>query len=401
MPQTRIQEKFYPLTSRIINLLRQGNLTATEWRIWTYLVELDPWGDRYENFDYLSVISVCECSKSSFYRAIAKFQELKIFDFQSRGLCVKNLAGASQLRKPKTEQPNSAPQTKAKTEAKPKPEPEPEPPSNDSEVEDPWDDYPETSDRQEPSVPDLGTQSQNWESSLKAENPVPDVETKSQDCDNEEPKSPSDIKPDQPQTLQISLDPPVQPDGGGAEIKTKVEEVNKSEQVKLQDESKQSESKKAEEKQSERVTSQATEEREIPRDVVQEKAKVEPKPPRTANKRLTKEEIPLDLVEQLEQLNIPLDEIVLSAIASHHISQAYGAAAHVERTWETISNPRGVFLFQLPKQKAQRLGQQLPEIGPKMREQYAAIEEEMATEEYKQKAQELFAKLREIGKWKK
>ena len=169
MPQTRIQEKFYPLTSRIINLLRQGNLTATEWRIWTYLVELDPWGDRYENFDYLSVISVCECSKSSFYRAIAKFQQLEIFDFQNRGFCVKNLAGASQLRKPKTEQPNSAPQTKAKTEAKPK-----KSSTSDYQVEsDPWDDNLEDSDRQNSSVPGMGTQSQNWESSPRRGNPVP------------------------------------------------------------------------------------------------------------------------------------------------------------------------------------------------------------------------------------
>ena len=353
--------------------------------MWSYLVELDPWGDRYEDFDYLSVISVCECSKSSFYRAIAKFQQLEIFDFQSRGLCVKNLAGASQLRKQKTEQPNS------ETETKSKPKPKPEPPSNDSEVDDPWDDYPEDSDREETSdrktdVPDLGMQSQNWESSPKAENPVPEVKTKSQDCDNEEPKSPSDIEPAPPQTFQISSDPPVQPDGGGEQIKTKVEEVNKSEQVELQDESKQSESKKAEERQDEKATSQATEKREIQR---------------TASKRLSKEEIPLDLVEQLEQLNIPLDEILLSAIASHHISQAYGAAAHVERTWETISNPRSVFLYQLPKQKAERLGQQLPEIGPQMRKQYEAIEEEMTTEEYKQKSRELFAKLREIGKWQK
>ena len=106
------------------------------------------------------------------------------------------------------------------------------------------------------------------------------------------------------------------------------------------------------------------------------------------------------MVEQLEELNIPLDEIVLSAIASHHISQAYGAAAHVERTWETINNPRGVFLFQLPQQKAERLGQQLPEIGPQMREEYAAIEKEMATPEYQEKAREFYAKLREIWKWK-
>ncbi len=160
MTQAKIQEKFYPLTNGITSILRGAGLTASEWRIWSYLVELDPFGDRYEDFDYLSVMSVCDCSKTTLWRAIAKFQELKIFDFQSL-VCLKNLTGASQLRKPETEQPNSAPQTEAKTEAKPKPKPKTNksPTSNsqsgslqDHQVEnDPWDDHPEVevSDRQE------------------------------------------------------------------------------------------------------------------------------------------------------------------------------------------------------------------------------------------------------------
>ena len=154
----------------------------------------------------------------------------------------------------------------------------------------------------------------------------------------------------------------------------------------LQDEVNQNESKKTKEKQSEEAISQATEKKDLTRDVVQEKSK---------------SDIPIELVERLEELEIPLDEKVISAINSHHISQAYGAAAHVENTWETINNPRGVFLFQLPKQKIEQLGARLPEIGKQMREEYAAIEEEMATDEYKQKAQEMFAQLRaKLGKKK-
>ena len=45
-----------------------------------------------------------------------------------------------------------------------------------------------------------------------------------------------------------------------------------------------------------------------------------------------------------------MDEKVTKAIASYHISQVEGAIAHVENTWESIKNPRGVFLYQLPKQ---------------------------------------------------
>jgi hypothetical protein len=66
--------------------------------------------------------------------------------------------------------------------------------------------------------------------------------------------------------------------------------------------------------------------------------------------------IPQDLRNKLEELEIILDSKVLKAISSHHISQAYGAAAHVEKTWETIDNPKSIFLYQLPKQPVEQLG---------------------------------------------
>ncbi len=253
MTQTRIQEKFYPLTTGITNLLRQGNLTASEWRIWSYLVELDPFGDRYEDFDYLRVMSVCDCSKATVYRTIAKFQALKIFDFQSK-VCLKNLTGASQLRKPKTEQPNSDPQTEAKTEAKPKPKPKPKTKTNKSQnsespktnnleevgsaappasreatyQNDPWDDHPEVSDLEEirfagrPEVSDRQTEIskmkqsfQNCNNSFKNEISVSKMKQSFQNCNNEGLKPLSDIELASPQTCQRKLDPPVQSDGGG------------------------------------------------------------------------------------------------------------------------------------------------------------------------------------------
>ncbi|MBE9168659.1 hypothetical protein IQ238_14480 [Pleurocapsales cyanobacterium LEGE 06147] len=67
-------------------------------------------------------------------------------------------------------------------------------------------------------------------------------------------------------------------------------------------------------------------------------------------------DLPQDLKNKLEELEIPLDAKVRKAIARHHISQAYGAAAHVERTRATIDNPRGVFLFQLSRQPIEQLG---------------------------------------------
>ena len=78
MPQMKIQGKFYPLTGDVTTKLRQAKLTAAEWRIWSYLVEIDPWGDRYQDIDSLDVMSKCDCSRATFYRAIAKFQEIEV-----------------------------------------------------------------------------------------------------------------------------------------------------------------------------------------------------------------------------------------------------------------------------------------------------------------------------------
>jgi hypothetical protein len=61
-------------------------------------------------------------------------------------------------------------------------------------------------------------------------------------------------------------------------------------------------------------------------------------------------QISAEVKAKLEKLNIPLDSKVSKAIASHHVSQVKGAIAHIENTWESIKNPQGVFLYQLPKQ---------------------------------------------------
>ncbi len=437
MTQAKIQEKFYPLTNGITSILRQAKLTAAEWRIWSYLVELDPWGDRYADFDYLSVISACGCSKSSFYRAIAKFQELKIFDFQSNGLSLRNLFGTSQIRKPETEPEPNPPKSDSIPSPKPKPKtkeppilrqdrPEspqppvtndlPSPPTNDyPEISDPWDDRIETNDLEEISeaarhntpVPDLGNESQNWESSLKIGKTVPELGKQSQNWENEGLKPLSDIQSASPQTIQKKLDPPVQPDRGEEQINFKDEEVKQSEQVApknenlTQNEQVESKESKAQNEsiKANETTLETREKKDVPRAVTQNKTEIIREPKKNLRKKIDKSELPNDLINWLEELGIPLDDKVLNAIASHDISQAYGACRHVEETWETINNPRGVFLFQLPKQKIEKLGAQLPEIGPKMREEYAAIEEEMASDEYKAKSQEMFAKLRaKLGK---
>ncbi|MEB3831890.1 helix-turn-helix domain-containing protein [Phormidium sp. CCY1219] len=76
--------------------------------------------------------------------------------------------------------------------------------------------------------------------------------------------------------------------------------------------------------------------------------------------KLPEKEIPTDLQRKLEELGIlkgnKADTRVIRAIASRDISQAYGAAAHVEKSFESCSNPTSVFLFQLPRQPIEKLG---------------------------------------------
>jgi hypothetical protein len=147
----------------------------------------------------------------------------------------------------------------------------------------------------------------------------------------------------------------------------------------------------------EKVTSDKSNEsvREFPRAVTQEKTKIISPSKKSAD-------IPSELIEKLEELEIPLDDQVRSAIASHHVSQAYGACAHCENTRESITNVRSVFLYQLPKQPVEKLGSRYSEeIINNLKAQNEAIEKELRDPEYQKKSKEIFAQIRASLKEKK
>ena len=105
--------------------------------------------------------------------------------------------------------------------------------------------------------------------------------------------------------------------------------------------------------------------------------------------------IPDDLRARLEELEIKLDDRVRKAIASHDISQAYGAAAHVQNTWNSINNPVSVFLYQLPKQPIEKLGSRYSEeLLSSIKAQNQAIEKERSDPEYQKKSKDAFAQIR-------
>ena len=94
---TSSKTDFYPLTLELATKLRQADLTAAEWRLWSYLVTLDPFGDRYQDVDVLTILSECNLSKPTFYRALAKFEEQELFDAQPVRMAIRNLQGARRL----------------------------------------------------------------------------------------------------------------------------------------------------------------------------------------------------------------------------------------------------------------------------------------------------------------
>jgi hypothetical protein len=86
--------KYFALSPELAKELRAINLHASEWRLWSYLVTLDPFGDRYQELpDLVDILTECDISKATFYRALAKFEEHKLFDTQPLRIAFRNLRG--------------------------------------------------------------------------------------------------------------------------------------------------------------------------------------------------------------------------------------------------------------------------------------------------------------------
>jgi hypothetical protein len=85
-------EKFYKLTPERSAKVRSLNLTASEWKVWAYLVAEVPFGDRYQKLpSTIDVLRECGIGKSTYYRAMAKLQDGGLFDFQDNGFSARNL----------------------------------------------------------------------------------------------------------------------------------------------------------------------------------------------------------------------------------------------------------------------------------------------------------------------
>jgi hypothetical protein len=306
-------QPFFMLTADARDKLLETNLTAAEWRIWCYLVSLDPFGDRGVAFSVSELMLRCRVKKSTYFAAKAKLQKLGLVYFQESTIKVFNLQGRFHSTK---NSPNYSQQADT-TE------------SNISEYS------------QQPQVIDSNIL--EFDSKEMVNNPkFPHHQVEISESQASEPLFEKDCS-----SLQT--------------IETFQTNQTKAGTEKSQ-EQEYSETQPVQEPPEEAISQNNTQIlRSNPSDGIRE-TKESTTPPSRVNiqKSTPRDEndshIPADLKAKLEELEIPLDGRVRKAIASHDLSQAYGAVAHVEKTWETIDNPRGVFLFQIARQPVEPLG---------------------------------------------
>lgn len=86
--------RFFKFTADMAEFLRE-HLTLSEWKLWSYFATLDPFGKSYIELPPLvTILMECGISERTFYRAIAKFKELELFDFQYDKAYIRNLNGS-------------------------------------------------------------------------------------------------------------------------------------------------------------------------------------------------------------------------------------------------------------------------------------------------------------------
>lgn len=76
-------QTFFKFNAAMAEKLRSAKLTTSDWKLWSYLVTLDPFGDRYIKIESVDVFAkACGLTRSCFFRAKNKLKELCRIDFQ-------------------------------------------------------------------------------------------------------------------------------------------------------------------------------------------------------------------------------------------------------------------------------------------------------------------------------
>jgi hypothetical protein len=103
------RQRHFQLTQPEVKFLfgLNATLTAAEWRMWLYLVTLDPFGDVGAKYDAEELMNFCNIQKSTYFAAKAKFIKLGLFEFVEGSPKVRNLSGSKANHRSEVSEPSS------------------------------------------------------------------------------------------------------------------------------------------------------------------------------------------------------------------------------------------------------------------------------------------------------
>ena len=84
--------EFYTLKPEVVAKIRQRGLSKTESKLFFYLLELDPFGDRPIKVKVAEILLATGISKAAYHNAISVFEALGFFDFKHTDVVVSNLS---------------------------------------------------------------------------------------------------------------------------------------------------------------------------------------------------------------------------------------------------------------------------------------------------------------------
>lgn len=84
--------EFYTLKPEIVAKIRQHGLSKTESKLFFYLLELDPFGDRPAKVKVAEILLATGISKAAYHNAVSRFELLGFFDFKHTNVVISNLS---------------------------------------------------------------------------------------------------------------------------------------------------------------------------------------------------------------------------------------------------------------------------------------------------------------------
>ena len=111
---------FFQLSKEAIKLLWSTKLSGNDWKVYSFLSLIDPFGDRWCELPSIKdICTLLEMSKTSFYRAIAKLKNEGIIKAEIKGFMFQNLLGYAKMNPDSQKRDASTKNVTAVTDIKP------------------------------------------------------------------------------------------------------------------------------------------------------------------------------------------------------------------------------------------------------------------------------------------